>query len=282
MDNDLELTVAQVIKKYGLLNHKKRSKSLGQHFLRDSSLLKKIAGYMLPLEDNDIVEIGPGPCGLTREIVKIAGNNNVFCIEKDIALKAAHDNFTANANCNVHFIYQDALRLRPQELTSKNVVIISNLPYNVGTRLLINWLLDLNGISKMILMFQKEVADRICAALGSKDYGRLSVISQLLCKTEKLFEVSKAAFYPPPKVTSTVVKLIPQNIVVNNIKNLEILTNNCFRHRRKTIYSILKRYYKTDMDKVLAEVGIDKCSRPENITPKKFLELSEILEHAEF
>ena len=273
--NDLQLTIHQVIQKYGLLDNKRHSKSFGQHFLCDFSLLKKIVSCALPLENNDIVEVGPGPCGLTRAILEFIGNNKLFCIEKDVTLKPVHDNILANSKSNLEFIYDDALKVRPQDLTSKDITIISNLPYNVGTQILINWLLDLKGISKMILMFQKEVADRICATVGTKDYGRLSVISQLLCKTEKVFNVSNMAFYPPPKVTSSIIKLTPRNLHINDIAKFEKLTGNCFQHRRKTIFSILKSHYpESDLDNVLASCEIDKLQRPETIPPEKFLELS--------
>ena len=280
MDNDFELTIAQVIKKYGLLDNKKHSKSLGQHFLCDESLLRKIASCALPLENSDVVEIGPGPGGLTRGIINFIGKGSIYCIEKDSSLKPVHDNLLKNSNAHLNFIYGDALVIKPQTLTSKNITIISNLPYNVGTQILINWLADLSNIDKMVLMFQKEVAERICAKPGTKDYGRLSVISQLLCETEKVFDISNAAFFPPPKVISTVIKLTPKNIVIKNILNLEKLTALCFQHRRKTIFSILKKTYPNDLEKTLNSCDIDKMSRPETISPEKFLKLSEKLSNA--
>jgi 16S rRNA (adenine1518-N6/adenine1519-N6)-dimethyltransferase len=179
-------------------------------------------------------------------------------------------------NCRV--IYEDALKIRPQSLTPRKIIIVSNLPYNVGTQLLINWLLDLKDIEKMVLMFQKEVADRICSVPGMKEYGRLSVITQLLCNVEKLVPVSRLAFYPPPKVDSTVIRLIPKAVKVGNIDHLQRLTQYCFQHRRKMIYSILKKYY--DEPKVamsLRECCIEKTARPETIAPQKFLALSEHL-----
>ncbi len=274
--NDLDLTIAQVIKKYGLLQNKKRSKSFGQHFLCDSSLLKKITHCALPFDDKAIVEIGPGPCGLTREIVKCSKNNDIYCIEKDINLKELHENFQQNSNSNIKFIYDDALRVKPQSLTEKEIIIISNLPYNVGTQIFLNMLKDLSRISKMILMFQKEVADRICAEVGTKAYGRLSVISQFLCNVEKIFDISNKAFFPEPKIMSSVIKITPKKSEIHRIRKLEQLTEKCFQFRRKTIYKILKKMnLEIDIDKILTECEIDKQSRPENISPQKFLELSE-------
>ncbi len=276
--NDLDLTIAQIIRKYDLLRNKKRSKSLGQHFLCDSSLLKKITYCALPFDNKDIIEIGPGPCGLTREIVECSKDNNIYCIEKDTSLKELHKNFQQNSNSNVNFIYDDALKIKPQNLTKKEIIIISNLPYNVGTQIFLNIFKDLSRISKMILMFQKEVADRICAKIGTKAYGRLSVISQLLCDVERIFDISNKAFFPEPKVMSSVIKVTPKKNKILGIRKLEQLTEKCFQFRRKTIYTILKKMnLEIETDKVLDECKIDKQTRPENITPKKFLELSEKL-----
>jgi len=278
MHNDLDLTIAQVIQKYNLLKNRKKSKSFGQHFLCNLSLLKKIVHCALPFDNKDIIEIGPGPCGLTREIDEYSIDNNIFCIEKDINLKKLHENFQKNAKNNIKFIYKDALNIKPQTLTKKEIIIISNLPYNVGTQIFLNILGDLNKISKMVLMFQKEVADRICANIGTKSYGRLSIISQLLCHVEKIFDISNKAFFPKPKVNSTVIKVIPKKNKITNIKKLERLTEKCFQFRRKTIYTILKNFdSQIEIDKILDECQIDKQSRPENISPQKFLELSEKL-----
>ena len=128
----------------------------------------------------------------------------------------------------------------------------------------------------MILMFQKEVADRICAEVGTKAYGRLSVISQFLCNVEKIFDISNKAFFPEPKIMSSVIKITPKKSEIHGIRKLEQLTEKCFQFRRKTIYTILKKMnLEIDIDKILTECEIDKQSRPENISPQKFLELSE-------
>lgn len=277
MCNDLNITVAQVIKKYRLLSDRGRSKSLGQHFLCDESLLDKIVSCALPFGNDDIIEIGPGPCGLTRSIIKLVGDRKIFCVEKDTSLKPVHENLLQYSNADVSFVYGDALNIKFQSLTEKTVTVISNLPYNVGTQILINLLHDLSKISKLVLMFQKEVADRICAKPGTKDYGRLSIISRLLCNIEKCFDVSKLAFFPVPKVDSTVIRLIPKADRPSDISRLERLTSICFQHRRKTILAILKRIYRNATE-CLVSCGIDCQARPENISPEKFLELSEKLE----
>jgi 16S rRNA (adenine1518-N6/adenine1519-N6)-dimethyltransferase len=270
----------KLIEKYRLCADRGRSKRLGQHFLFDRGILEKIARCALPLADNGVViEIGPGPCGLTGAILDICNPDRIYCIEKDCSLESMHADFAREYQKNIEFIYNDALTIRPQSLTDSNFTIISNLPYNVGTKLLTNWLLDLQGVDQMILMFQKEVADRICSEVGTKSYGRLSIISQLLCRVEKLFDVSNRAFYPSPKVTSTVVKLVPRKeIIVKNIAGLQNLTDLCFKQRRKMMHGILKmRYREEEVKASLLACEIDESARPETLSPAKFVELADNL-----
>ncbi|MDR1333533.1 MAG: 16S rRNA (adenine(1518)-N(6)/adenine(1519)-N(6))-dimethyltransferase RsmA [Holosporales bacterium] len=275
-----DLTIAQIIKMYRLLSNRGRAKSLGQHFLCDASLLRKIVACALPVDDEaHIVEVGPGPCGLTREIINLCSHcEAITCIEKDESFKPVHDMLLTNSDGRLKFMYADAMKVQLRSLQPDlPITIVSNLPYNVGTQLLIGWLKNISRISKMVLMFQKEVADRICASPGTKQYGRLSVISQIMCHTERLFDVSSAAFYPPPKVDSTVVRLIPKHCVVPDMGKLETLTAHCFSSRRKQLRVILKRHYHIQPDEILEQCNIDKNARPENVAPSTFLELSEKL-----
>ncbi len=284
LDNDFNLTIRQVIEKYGLLHDRKHSKSLGQHFLCDRSLLNKIVSFATPFGKDDlIVEVGPGPLGLTRSIIEMTSSfmNEIICIEKDISLKPLHDNILKFlGSSRLSFMYGDALRVRLCDIAmDRRITIISNLPYNVGTQLFLNWMIfDIKIIDKMILMFQREVADRICADIGSKDYGRLSVISQVLCDVHKIFDISNMAFFPAPKVMSSVIRVIPKKDININIKKLEKITGICFQQRRKTIFSILKKHVDQGiLEDTLEKTGIDKLYRPENISPKQYIELSEIL-----
>ena len=278
MDNDLNLTIAEVIKKYHLLNNKHHSKSLGQNFLCDVSLLDKIVNCALPFENSDIVEIGPGPCGLTRSIISRAGNSSVICIEKDIRLKPLHDNILKNTTANLEFIYDDALKIDIKSLTSSDITIISNLPYNVGTRLLLNWIKTLQKIKSMTLMFQTEVADRICAKVGTKEYGRLSVLVQATCDVAKCFEVSNKAFFPVPKVNSCVVKLIPRNTNID-YKSLEKITSIFFTYRRKTIKSILSKHFSYFDEKQFEQLGISYNARPDSLSVAEYLKMTQILKN---
>ena len=280
--SDFDLTIYQVIKKYKLLDNNAHMRSLGQNFIIDESLLDKIVKSAFPIDNNScIIEIGPGPCGLTRSILKHC-NNEIICIEKDFKFKQLHDNILNNTNKNIKFIYGDALKININELTSKKIVIISNLPYNVGTALLIKWLSNnINQIDTIVVMLQDEVIDRICASHNNKQYGKISVISQLLCNVEKLFTVSNKAFIPSPKVTSAVVKLIPKNSNIENLSKLIELLDNCFLYRRKMIYSTLMKFYK-QFDKQSVNDILNKCNilpqhRPENITPIQYYELSKYI-----
>lgn len=277
MDNDLNLSIAQVIKKYGLFDNISRAKAFGQHFLCDASLLKKIVSCALPLGNSDIMEIGPGPCGLTRAILNFAEKRKVICIEKDKKLKPLHDNLLKYSGANLRFIYEDALNVSVNDLDIGELTVISNLPYNVGTKILLHLLEDLDNVKSMVLMFQKEVAERICATHGTKNYGRLSIISQVLCNCEKCFDVSNRAFFPPPEVQSSVVKLIPKINRPHDLKNLEKLTAICFRHRRKAIYTILKKTLPGLSQNILDSCEIEQNMRPEQISVNKFLKLSNLI-----
>ncbi|MDR0630677.1 MAG: 16S rRNA (adenine(1518)-N(6)/adenine(1519)-N(6))-dimethyltransferase RsmA, partial [Holosporales bacterium] len=274
-----KITIHQIIKEYGILLNRGHAKSLGQHFLCNKTLLRKIVATALPFDESDIIEIGPGPGGLTIAISEVAGKSKIFAIEKDKNLKPLHGDLLKRLNCNIEFIYNDALKVSLNELTKNNITIIANLPYNVGTRLLVNWLLNIGRIKKMVLMFQTEVAERICAKVKTAQYSRLSVISQLICQTEKIFDISNKAFYPIPKVMSSIVRLTPKTVIDSEtLLNLQRLISHAFQHRRKTIYSILKTYYKDyDIEKVIQACGIEKTNRPESISPEIFLKLSKML-----
>ena len=278
--SDLDLTIRQVVDKYHLLKNKQRAKSLGQHFLCDASLLQKIALCAAPYGKCDIVEIGPGPCGLTRAILGLC-DNTVFCIEKDEELEQLHMNIQKVFHERLTFVYADALGVKLQTITSNPIIIIANLPYNVGTQILLRWLGDLGAIQKMVLMFQKEVAERICAKVGTKEYGRLSIMAQLLCECEQLFDISSKAFYPAPKVESMLIKLTPKNLIdIEQVKIVDKLANLCFQQRRKTISSVLKKHYdKLTIESALNFCEIDQMARPETISPQKFLSLSAKLEN---
>ena len=270
------LTIHQLIIKYGLLHC--GMKSLGQNFITDESLLDKIVHCALPIDHNfDIVEIGPGPTGLTRSILKLCPNK-LICIEKDIRFKPIHDDLKCYYS-NLEFIYDDALKIKLSKITKNKIVVIANLPYNVGTTMLMNWLInDIQDIDKFVLMFQQEVAERICAQICTKNYGKLSVLSQLLCETSKLFNISNKSFIPQPKVTSAVVLLKNRYLKFDNLPALIKLLDICFQRRRKMIGPTLnKMLHINNIDEILSKCNITPSQRPESITPQQFLTLSEMI-----
>lgn len=283
MTQDINLSISEVIKKYGLLDDRKKTRAYGQNFLTDKSILDRIASSAGAIDPSlDIVEIGPGPCGLTRSILEVFKNNKLICIEKDENLKELHSNFASSFDNKLEFVYDDATTINLSDVTTREVVVIGNLPYNVASQILLNFLKSLDKIDRMVLMFQKEVAERLAAKTGTKAYGRLSVISQLLCEVVKMFDIQPGAFVPAPKVTSSVVRLTRKNISGVDVRQLEKVTQICFSKRRKTIFTILKSLVMPDMlENILSEVGIDRMSRPENITPEQFLALSNRLKSVE-
>lgn len=272
LNNPLESSIYDIILKYGFI-HNKGMKNLGQNFLCDENLLDKIANSAIPIgKDTVVVEIGPGPCGLTRSLLKVFPANKIVCIEKDIRFKPLHDEVLRYSS-NLEFVYADALKC---DLDFKKMAIIANLPYNIGTLLLIKWLTRyINNIKKMVLLFQKEVAERICAEVGTKQYGTVSVLAQLLCNVELLFNISSKAFIPSPKVTSSAVLLSTKNTDhKNELEEFARFVNRCFQFRRKVIKSTLKKLYPSiDFNELLLKLDIDGLSRPEVITPEKFFQL---------
>ncbi|MBR1944306.1 MAG: ribosomal RNA small subunit methyltransferase A [Alphaproteobacteria bacterium] len=281
-DNDFNLTIYQVIRKYNLIDNNPRMRALGQNFIVDESLLDKIAKSASPINKNDcIIEVGPGPCNLTRSILSHY-DNEIICIERDLKFKSLHDNLLKNTNKNIRFIYDDALNIKISKLTNKRIVIISNLPYNVGTALITNWLLnDINQINEVIVMLQDEVIDRICSPHSNRNYGKISVLTQLLCNVEKLFTVSNKVFIPSPNVTSAVIKITPKHTGINNVNELFNLLNNCFIQRRKMIYSTVQKSYST-LDKntiidILNKCNISSKQRPGTVSPEQYYELSKYL-----
>jgi len=268
-------TITETIKSFGL----ETKKSLGQHFLTDANLLDKIVRYAGNLTDKTVLEIGPGPGGLTRSILASKAKK-VIAIEKDKRCIDALNMLKNYEGKRLEIIEADALTINLNDITDNNrICLISNLPYNISTQLLINWLDQIENIESMTLMFQKEVASRIIAPPGSKTYGRLSVLCQWLCKTEKLFDISPKAFTPPPKVVSTIVSLLPYEKPLYEARreSLEKLCKAAFGQRRKTLRTSLKQISKSPED-LLKRAGIDPSLRPEVLDIAQFCTLSRELD----
>ena len=244
-------------------------KRLGQNFLFDSSLCSRIARCANIQKDDVIVEIGPGTAGLTRAILEL-NPKKLIAIETDkrcIGLL----NEIKTIYPNLEIIEADALKKSIKDLLqghSQKAKIISNLPYNIGTTLILNWFKELEYIESINVMVQREVADRISADSGNKTYGRLSIISQLLCNAKKQFDVSPDAFYPKPKVWSSIISLTPKNErpTIDEISVLEKITQAAFSMRRKMLKSSLKSIVPEDI------IGQDRYAlRAENLDPIEYL-----------
>lgn len=251
-------------------------KHLGQNFLLDLNLTRRIARAAGPLEQGTIIEIGPGPGGLTRGLL-LEGAQRLVTVEKDARAVAALETLTVAAGSRLTVHLADASRINLADLGPAPLRIAANLPYNIATQLLIGWLHHLDHIASMTLMFQREVADRLVAAPGSTAYGRLSVLVGWLTEAEKLFDLPASAFTPPPKVTSTVVRLIPraQPLAPANRATLERLTAAAFGQRRKMLRASLRSLGGADM---LTAAGINPQARPEELPIEDFCRIAQTLD----
>lgn len=254
-------------------------KSFGQHFLLDLNLTAKIASLAGNLSGKTVIEIGPGPGGLTRALLA-AGPARMIAVEMDKrfipALEVTGDGFSAPLD----IVEGDALKIDEAALTGPGAVIASNLPYNVGTALLIKWLrAEPVWWETAVLMFQREVADRVVARPGEKAYGRLAVITAARATARLALKVPARAFTPPPKVESAVVVLhpLPADQRFGDIEALETITESAFGQRRKMLRSSLKSAAAkagTSAEALLAVAGIEPTARAETIPPGGFMALA--------
>lgn len=249
-------------------------KSLGQHFLLDLNITAKIARLACVAEGDLVLEIGPGPGGLTRAL--LAAGGDVVAVERDRRCIAALEELSAVYPERLRIVEGDALSVDETALLPgcARAKIVANLPYNISTELLVKWLKQPALWSAMALMFQKEVADRILAAPGSKAYGRLSIIAQAASKPSRGFDLPAQAFTPPPKVASTVVLFAPPESHVKNIAALEEVTQAAFSQRRKMVRSSLKPVFGAALGAALAAAGVRETQRAEEIPVEKFLTLA--------
>lgn len=247
-------------------------KQFGQNFLFDLNLTGRIARSVPDIENITVVEVGPGPAGLTRALL-MAGAHRVIAIEKDKSTEPILSRVADASDGHLTVIYDDALRVDFGSLGVDEYALCSNLPYNVGTELLIRWLQRVahgEKILSMTLMFQREVALRITARPGDEHYGRLAVLTSLIADARVLFDVPNTAFVPRPKVQSAVVQIIPNADKIANLQNLESiekLTAKLFCQRRKMIRSIMP-----NVD--WAKFGLTGTERAEQLAPETFAQIA--------
>ena len=288
MDKNWSETLAPVkagLQKHGLY----ADKNFGQNFLFDLNLTRKIVRESGDLKDYHLMEVGPGPGGLSRILLE-TDSKSLTLIEKDERftpllselIEHYKNDFSNNAK-PVELNFCDALEfdIGTHFDQENSLYIIANLPYNVATPLLIGWLKQAPYISGMSLMFQKEVADRIVAKTGDKHYGRLAILSNYLCQTRILMTLPASAFTPPPKVKSAVVQLIPRQDVTERLKLipiLETLTAQAFNQRRKMLRSSLKSILSNYPD-ALTECEIKETARAEELSVADFVRLANYLDN---
>jgi 16S rRNA (adenine1518-N6/adenine1519-N6)-dimethyltransferase len=269
MTSDLP-TLRESLEAHGLL----AKKSFGQHFLLDLNVTRKIVRFAGPFEGRAVIEVGPGPGGLTRALLE-ADAGRVVLVEKDprfIPLLGELD----DGSGRLTIIEGDALKVHEADLAEGPTHLVSNLPYNVGTALLIKWLTGPWTPCALTLMFQKEVAERVVAAPGDEAYGRLAVISQAVCEARIVMHLPAAAFTPPPKVASAVVHLVPHAVrpEAATLKRLERVTGAAFGQRRKMLRSSLKQLGGAALCEA---AGIEPDARAEVIDLAGFLRLADAL-----
>jgi len=264
----------EVIAKYDLA----AKKSLGQNFLLDLNLTGRIARAAGDLTSGSVIEIGPGPGGLTRALL-MHGAREVIAIERDERCLAALSDIAAAYPGRLKVMPADAMTVDVTKLGSAPRRIVANLPYNIATPLLIDWLGRGPAIASMTLMFQKEVVERLIAKPRSKDYGRLTILVQWLSEARRLFDVPPRAFTPPPKVTSSIAQITPRQkpAFPARQQDLERITAAAFNQRRKMLRQSLRGVF-SDAEQVLTILGIAPTARAEELTVEQFCMLARALE----
>jgi 16S rRNA (adenine1518-N6/adenine1519-N6)-dimethyltransferase len=264
----------ELIARHGIVARK----SLGQNFLLDLNLTGRIARAAGPLENATVIEIGPGPGALTRALLT-AGARRILAIERDERCVAALGEIAAACPGRLELVAGDALRLDPVELSDAPRKIVANLPYNIATSLLIGWLDRIGEYESLTLMFQREVAERLTAAPRSKSYGRLSVLVQWLAEPQILFDIPPRAFVPPPKVTSSVVRIVPrpEPLALADRTALERVTAAAFGQRRKMLRTSLKMLG-VPVEPLLDRAGVAPIARAEELTVAEFCAIARVVQ----
>ena len=251
----------------------KVKKSLGQNFLIDHNILEKIVD-VVEIKDKEILEIGPGSGNLTAYILKKIPKK-IYVIEKDDELSLL---LKKKFNGSIKVINDDILKISEDQISKQKLTVFGNLPYNISTEILSKWIVNLNKefwFNELILMFQKEVADRIIAKYNTSNYGRLSILSSWKLDIKKIVDIKPESFSPRPKIDSTLLVFTPKKKIfeLKNPRNLEIITRIFFSQRRKMIKKPFNQIFK-NAGKVSKKFNIDLNLRPQNLEPEMFYELT--------
>jgi 16S rRNA (adenine1518-N6/adenine1519-N6)-dimethyltransferase len=264
--------ISALLKHYNIQANKK----LGQHFLFDLNITDKIVRHAGVLRNHTVIEIGPGPGALTRSILQ-AGPKQLIALDMDPRfIHMLEDYLLPVSNGLLTILKQDALTYNYQSISGP-IRVIANLPYNISTELLFGWLPYIQHFSSLTLMLQKEVAARLYAKPNSKAYGRISILVQLACQVDLVCDISPHSFYPPPKVNSAVVQLVPHSAppFPVNMEVLDKILRAGFNQRRKTLRASLKTIH-PNASALLLKAGIDDNLRPEALSVEEFCILSRI------
>ena len=252
----------------------KAKKSLGQNFLIDKNIIKSIVNVGDIKKNNVILEVGPGTGNLTEYILK-KNPKKIFVIEKDSNLVNL---LNGKFSDKINILNKDVLKFDLNNISKEKIIIFGNLPYNISTKILTQWITTpekFKCYKKLILMFQKEVADRILAKTNSRNYGRLSIISNWRLNIKKEFNISPQCFFPKPKVDSTLLSFVPKKefYYIKNPENLEKITRIFFNQRRKMIKNPLKQIFKNP-ERVAVNFKLNLNLRPQNLSPLTYFNIT--------
>ena len=256
----------------------KAKKSLGQNFLIDNEILKKITD-ITDIQDKTVLEVGPGTGNLTSFILK-KKPKKFFVIEKDDRLIA---NLQKKFQNKIKVINKDILNINEKNLSQDKLVVFGNLPYNISTEILCKWIVNLDNdkfwFESLILMFQKEVAERIIANVNTSNYGRLAILSKWKLNIEKICNIRPSSFFPKPKIDSSLLLFTPKRKVfkIDNPKNIELVTRFFFNHRRKMIKKPFNQLFNGNQ-KILDQLNINLNLRPQNLDFDTYYKLTEAYE----
>ena len=257
----------------------KPKKSLGQNFLIDKNILKKIANTVSIYKNKEILEIGPGTGNLTHYLVK-KNPKKIFVVEKDIDLSLL---LSEKFKDKITIINKDILKISENLISKEKLIVFGNLPYNISTEILSKWIVSINNkfwFSKLILMFQKEVADRIISKINTSNYGRLSILSNWKLDIKKVMNISPNSFFPKPKIESTLLIFSPKNnfFKIKNPKNLEMITRIFFSQRRKMINKPLSQIFQNPYQ-IAKKFNINLNLRPQNLSHDTYYKITKEYEN---